>query len=625
MSPSPLTLQVGPRRIELAAVDDLVSVTYDDALSTADRKDVEREVLGSPPRRRYEVPGHRITVVGVESPDPGLPRARPWAQRLNAMNAVEVSRVLFRYGDLRVAIGFTVLVKTRDPGADPSVLLKERGLTVIQRCAGAFVCAPDTGIDPVAAAEALMKEAWVAYAEADLVSMGTQPRPAESSASSLGSSPALQPGLQMIGAIDGWSSGGARSDVRVAILDDGAQLNHPAISSSIAASYDAINDSDFLVTNPWDTHGTACAALACGRDDAVGFRGVADGCSLLIARIASTPAPQAAWSTSSLIIARGIDWASQRGADVLSNSWGGGAPSNLVVDALASARTRGRDRLGCVIVQAAGNNAGPVLFPANLDGALAVSGVNLNDEFKTPNSSDGETWWGSCHGPEVDIAAPCVALRTADTMGPYGAAPGDYYDRFNGTSAATPLVAGAAALLIGLRPQLAEADVRSVLCSTAAKVGRESYFDGRNEQLGSGRLNLTAAIQFLRGSGSPVREETRAVPVAVVDPLRVRSGLVRLPWPALPIYCLETANGTLYLLQALGADDPTTLRMGLAANAAVFARLEGKAVRVSFDSDEVILNRHILWKASVEEQGPTTSGPAANEVLLPDPASDVFR
>ena len=69
------------------------------------------------------------------------------------------------------------------------------------------------------------------------------------------------------------------------------------------------------------------------------------------------------WTTEEWT-ANGIEYASDNGADVLSNSWGGGPDSDIIHNAIIEAKNNGRDGKGCVIVFASGNNNGPVSYPA---------------------------------------------------------------------------------------------------------------------------------------------------------------------------------------------------------------------------------------------------------------------
>lgn len=288
--------------------------------------------------------------------------------------------------------------------------------------------------------------------------------------------------------------------VVVAVLDEGVDTRHEDLPASVA-QYDAIDGDSYQEPNPWDAHGTACAGLALAKaGNGRGLTGVAAGCSLMAVRIARSPARGACWQTSSEICADGIDWAWRNGAWVLSNSWGGGAPSNRIAEAIEDARTFGRHGKGCVVVVAAGNDDDRVQFPASLPDVLTVGASNQFDEPKTSTSRDGEYWWGSNYGPEVDLVAPGVFMYTTDIMGVGGYSDGfaldaNYTDTFSGTSAATPLVAGAAALVLSLAPHLKESEVRQILCQTADKVGSRRYVNGRDDRMGYGRLNVLAAVQ----------------------------------------------------------------------------------------------------------------------------------
>lgn len=303
--------------------------------------------------------------------------------------------------------------------------------------------------------------------------------------------------MTLIKAKQAWKCVHGSQAIKIAILDEGVDTKHEDLRHAIAGGYDGCDNDNFQEPNAWDGHGTACAGLAAATPNNLkGIRGVAGGCSLLAVRIAYSNGPDSGWVTGNSWIARSVDWAWQHGADVLSNSWGGGAPSNAIILAFERARTLGRQGKGCVIVVAAGNGSGAVSFPATLPNVLAVSATNEKDEFKTKTSSDGEYWWGSNFGPEVDISAPGVHNYTTDITGAGGYNPaGHYYSKFNGTSSSTPLVAGAAALLLSANPGLTEARVRQILCSTADQVGPYPYVNGRNDRYGHGRLNVHAAVR----------------------------------------------------------------------------------------------------------------------------------
>ena len=94
--------------------------------------------------------------------------------------------------------------------------------------------------------------------------------------------------------------------------------------------------------------------------------------------------------------------------------------------------------LGCVMAAATGNDdVLGLIYPARLSssirGLLAVGASNEWDQRKSKTSLDGETWWGSNFGPEVDIVAPGVHIYTTDIMGGAGYAGGNYETNLNST------------------------------------------------------------------------------------------------------------------------------------------------------------------------------------------------
>jgi thermitase len=156
-----------------------------------------------------------------------------------------------------------------------------------------------------------------------------------------------------------------------------------------------------------------------------------------------------------------------------------------------------------VVVFAAGNDNGPVSYPATLSQVIAVGALSPCDERKAPTSCDGEYFWGSNYGSELDIAAPGVHMYSTDIQGSAGyntsASPGgDYYYNFNGTSSATPVVAGVAGLLLGKCPKLKATAVENILKQTADDLGASGW----DQQFGYGRVNAYKAL--MAGCGGSV-------------------------------------------------------------------------------------------------------------------------
>lgn len=102
-------------------------------------------------------------------------------------------------------------------------------------------------------------------------------------------------------------------------------------------------------------------------------------------------------------------------------------------------------------------------------------------------------------GPELDFLAPSDggwnAITTSDVTGNPGLSIGDDLSNFGGTSAATPLAAGAGALLLTVNSNLTATLARDILRANADKVGPVPYVGGFNQQYGYGRLNIRVALQ----------------------------------------------------------------------------------------------------------------------------------
>jgi thermitase len=206
------------------------------------------------------------------------------------------------------------------------------------------------------------------------------------------------------------------------------------------------------------------------------------------------------WIFDDFATADAIDWCWRQGAAVLSNSWGGGAPSDAISRAFARARTQGREGLGAVVAIAAGNDQIPIDFPGNLPGYVTVGASNPADERKTRTSSDGENWWGSNYGAPMHLLAPGVFIWTTDISGPAGYDAGDFTKTFNGTSSATPAVAGAAALMISANPALSATSIRNLLGNTAKKIQGQTTW---TPELGWGRLDVGSAVAAAKVAGAP--------------------------------------------------------------------------------------------------------------------------
>ncbi len=304
---------------------------------------------------------------------------------------------------------------------------------------------------------------------------------------------------------EGWEITEGDPNVVVAIIDEGCDMSHPDYAVKLVGGWDFCYGDNDPSPTPWDGHGTACAGIAAALALNEGIAGVDWWASIMPIRIAYSPAPGGGWVTTDQWLSDGIAWAHVHGAAVLSNSWGGGPPSAQIRSAIRDAVLNGRGGLGSVVAFATGNDdANVVSYPAAHPEAMAVGATSPCDERKSPTSCDGEAW-GSNYGLGLDVAAPGVLIPTTDIQGSGGyndstGVAGDYYMTFNGTSAATPHVAGLASLLISKYPHYLGTEIRTRIQQTCDKVGGYGYdaTTGISYELGYGRINIYRAL-----SGKP--------------------------------------------------------------------------------------------------------------------------
>ncbi len=281
--------------------------------------------------------------------------------------------------------------------------------------------------------------------------------------------------------------------IKVAVIDEGVDLSHTDLTTNLLSGYDATGNGSNGAPNEGndDAHGTSCAGIiAAVANNTNGTAGVAYNAKIIPVRIAySNGFPlgddRRAWITNDNWIANGINWAWQNGADVLSNSYGGGSYSSTIESAINNAVNNGRNGKGSVVLFSSGNNNGSVIFPSTVGNAISVGASSMCDERKTPISCDGEFWWGSNFGNSLDIVAPGVQIYTTDISGSNGYRNGDYMPSFNGTSSACPNAAGVVALILSADPSLTQQEAREILENNTDKVSSYNYSSNSNQPNGT--------------------------------------------------------------------------------------------------------------------------------------------
>ena len=280
------------------------------------------------------------------------------------------------------------------------------------------------------------------------------------------------------------ANGGA--GVTVAVIDGPVDLDHPVFEGADLRIASGATRWPARAGNRMAEHGTMVASILFGQPGST-VEGVcprASGVVVPVYDISTGRAPQ-------LEIARAIELAIDEGADIINFS-GGQYSDTGDADQWLSAAVRRCAEAGVLLVAAAGNDGCECLHvPAAASTALAVGAV---DDSGMPmdfsNYGDGYT----CNG----ITAPGEDIL--------GAVPGGAVERMSGTSFATPLVAGVAALLMAARPGIGAVNVRDFLLQGAAPCGMNSPEVCR--RLLVGRLDIEGAMRAMSEASAVETSET---------------------------------------------------------------------------------------------------------------------
>jgi len=313
---------------------------------------------------------------------------------------------------------------------------------------------------------------------------------------------------------EAWRTTKGSLDISICIMDDGVESLHSEFIGKIAKQYDfSQHIADGNPKNYTDRHGTSCAGVAAAAG--VKAYGAAPKCSLISI---CTPFSLGVQDEAEMFV-----WAANNGADIISCSWGPRDGVDEVVplpdntrDAIHYCVTRGRDGKGIPIFWAAGN--GNVANPGELvdnDGYASNPDVMAIAASTNPDARRRETKAPySDIGKALFVSAPSSggskAIFTVDRRGSAGYNPqygvvdqaGEYTDQFGGTSSSTPLVAGIAALMLSVNPDLTLDQLRDIIRRTADKIGdRSTYHPNENtgllhsELFGYGRVNAAKAVR----------------------------------------------------------------------------------------------------------------------------------
>jgi subtilisin family serine protease len=280
-------------------------------------------------------------------------------------------------------------------------------------------------------------------------------------------------------------------------VDSGVDLDHPELGGLLVAGQDLVD----LGTNPgvpltgwvWEGdfsgrdnvpqdevgHGTHVAGtIACASNNGTGVAGVTWGCPVMPVKVLNRARRVADNRVSgfgtSVDIAAGIRWAADHGAQIINLSLGGPTNDTVTANAVAYAVSR-----GCLVVAAMGNTGDAVpQFPAALPDVLSVAAVDINDRRAAFSSM----------GPHVDVSAPGVGILSTVWD--------NNFTTMDGTSMASPHVAGAAALMLSCNPSLTSAQLTQMIRDSARALRDVPADPVPNERYGSGLVDAKAAVDL---------------------------------------------------------------------------------------------------------------------------------
>ncbi|MCH7529828.1 S8 family serine peptidase [Patescibacteria group bacterium] len=280
-------------------------------------------------------------------------------------------------------------------------------------------------------------------------------------------------GVKHIGSGIVHNGGNKGAGVKIAIIDSGIDYTHQDLAVNYAGGYDFVNND----TDPMDDngHGTHVAGTVAAGDDNLGVVGVAPEASLYALKVLSSSG-SGSWSD----VIAALEWTVNNGVHIANLSLGSSAnPGDIVASAFENAETA-----GVVIVAAAGNDGNPpgrgdkIGYPAVYGSVIAVGATDKSDKRASFSST----------GSELELMAPGVIINSTKL--------GGGYVEFNGTSMASPHVAGSAALVIAAGISDTNGDgrindeVRQIMNDTAIDLGNT----GRDSKYGYGLVSVVAAV-----------------------------------------------------------------------------------------------------------------------------------
>ena len=251
------------------------------------------------------------------------------------------------------------------------------------------------------------------------------------------------------------------------MIDQGIDATHPELKGRLLPGYNVKAPMNQPLP---DFHGTHVAGIiAANKNNAIGGYGVNPNAMIMPIDVFNREG-----GVSDYLLAEALIYAVNKGAKIINMSLGSPAFSTILQDAVETALAK-----NVTIIAAAGNEGTNVPnYPAAFKGVISVGAVNHKNELTTFSS----------YGPTIDLVAP-----GEDIYAPiYDYERKSSFAMLSGTSMATPMVTGAASLLLSKYPQLTPAEVAYILNQTAKDLGPKGY----DPKYGYGLINPVGALSF---------------------------------------------------------------------------------------------------------------------------------
>ncbi|GAW28894.1 S8 family peptidase [Carboxydocella sp. ULO1] len=378
---------------------------------------------------------------------------------------------------------YIVKLRNKQAGKKVKANLQKASITVLKEKGDRLLVKARPGQD-TRKLQDMMAAADIEYVEPNYILQKADVQPAEPLQE-------LQWGLPAVKAPESWNLiYPTAPEVTVAVVDTGVDYTHPDLKDRVDTEYDRdlVNNDDDAMDD--EGHGTHVAGIIAAAINGRGISGVSGPANIRILPVKVLNA----WGSGSVFdIAEGIRYAADRGAAVINMSLGGKVYSRTLAEAVAYAQNK-----GALIVAAAGNSDDNVEYftPASLPGVLAVGAIDENKE-----KAYFSNW-----GRKLDLVAPGVEILSSIPEFVYDYYKDDKYfqEKFikdqgasylyaSGTSMAAPHVAGAAALLKAVKPDLKQQEIAAILLANAEDLGAPGFDD----KYGYGLLDIQKALNNL--------------------------------------------------------------------------------------------------------------------------------